>query len=47
MQRQTQSNLMINGDTHRHWHAPALGYTYFATKSAKAEGFGTWSSSIG
>jgi len=30
--------------THRHWFTPAFGYNYFATKSAKAEGFGTWSS---
>jgi hypothetical protein len=30
--------------THRHWFMPAFGYNYFATKSAKAEGFGTWSS---
>jgi hypothetical protein len=28
--------------THRHWFTPAFGYNYFATKSAKAEGFGTW-----
>jgi hypothetical protein len=29
--------------TDRHWSMPAFGYKYFATKSTKADGFGTWS----
>ncbi|MFZ9205102.1 MAG: hypothetical protein ACO30Q_03545 [Candidatus Nanopelagicaceae bacterium] len=29
--------------THRNWSMPAFGYKYFATKSTKADGFGTWS----
>jgi hypothetical protein len=43
-QVRTTSTAMSTSRTHRHWFAPAFGYNYFATKSAKAEGFGTWSS---
>jgi len=38
------STAMSTTAAHRHWFMPAFGYNYFATKSAKAEGFGTWSS---
>jgi hypothetical protein len=37
------STTMNATRTHRHWAAPAFGFNYFATKSYKADGFGTWS----
>jgi hypothetical protein len=42
-QARTTTTTMRATRTHRHWFAPAFGYNYFATKSAKADGFGTWS----
>ncbi|MEY3714699.1 MAG: hypothetical protein RJB59_502 [Actinomycetota bacterium] len=42
-QATTISTAMNATRTHRHWFMPAFGYNYFATKSAKADGFGTWS----
>ncbi|MFN6292145.1 MAG: hypothetical protein ACK4WP_04340 [Candidatus Nanopelagicaceae bacterium] len=43
-QVRTTSTAMSATRTHRNWFTPAFGYNYFATKSAKADGFGTWSS---
>jgi len=38
------SQAMRAVHAHRRWSASAFGYNYFATKTTKADGFGTWSS---
>ena len=42
-QARTITTAMSATRTHRYWFTPSFGYNYFATKSAKADGFGTWS----